>query len=91
MTPKIMTTIAASRARMLGVLERLHAERDPDCGVWEHWTIPALEGRRMAVEGCRAHDILISRGRDDGPRCESGWTGDRCSLPLHHDGPHSNE
>lgn len=30
-------------------------------------------------------------GRDVAPRCESGWTGDRCSLPLHHDGPHSNE
>jgi hypothetical protein len=23
-------------------------------------------------------------------RCESGWTGDRCTLPLFHDGPHSN-
>lgn len=22
--------------------------------------------------------------------CESGWTGDRCSFPLFHDGPHSN-
>jgi len=25
------------------------------------------------------------------PRCESGWTGDRCSFPLFHEGPHSNE
>ena len=24
-------------------------------------------------------------------RCESGWTGDRCTLPLFHSGPHSNE
>ncbi len=60
MTPEIMRTVDASRARMLGVLGRLHAERDPDCRVWEHWTIPAREGRRMRVEGCRAHDILIS-------------------------------
>jgi hypothetical protein len=22
--------------------------------------------------------------------CESGWTGDRCTFPLFHDGPHSN-
>jgi hypothetical protein len=52
--------IAESRARMLGVLERLHAERDPDCLTWEHWAIPAFRGDRMVVEGCRAHDILIS-------------------------------
>ena len=25
------------------------------------------------------------------PRCESGWTGDRCTFPLHHAGPHSND
>jgi hypothetical protein len=60
MTPEIMQKVDASRARMLGVLERLHAERDPDCHVLEHWTIPALEGQRMRVEGCRTHDILIS-------------------------------
>lgn len=23
--------------------------------------------------------------------CESGWTNDRCTFPLHHEGPHSNE
>ncbi len=45
---------------MLGFLERLHAERDPDCRIWEHWTIAAFGGERMAVEGCRTHDILIS-------------------------------
>jgi hypothetical protein len=60
MTPELMDRIDASGTRMLGVLERLHAERDPDCRIWEHWTIPAFGGERMAVEGCRAHDILIS-------------------------------
>ena len=60
MTPELMDRIDASRGRMLGVLERLHAERDPDCRIWEHWTIPAFGGERMAVEGCRTHDILIS-------------------------------
>lgn len=25
------------------------------------------------------------------PSCGSGWTGDRCTLPLGHDGDHSNE
>ena len=60
MTPEIMSKVDASRARMLGVLERLHAECDSDCRVWEHWTIPAFRGDRMAVEGCRKHDILIS-------------------------------
>lgn len=24
-------------------------------------------------------------------RCESGWTGDRCTLSLDHEGAHSNE
>lgn len=23
--------------------------------------------------------------------CESGWTGDRCQLTLHHEGPHDND
>jgi hypothetical protein len=27
----------------------------------------------------------------DKPRCESGWTGDRCTKALDHKGPHSNE
>jgi hypothetical protein len=65
MTPELMDRIDASRARMLGVLERLHAERDPECHTWEHWTIPAFGGERMAVEGCRAHDILSSREGND--------------------------
>jgi hypothetical protein len=60
MTPELMDRIDVSRTRMVGVLDRLHAERGPDCRIWEHWTIPALKGQRMAVEGCRAHDILIS-------------------------------
>ncbi len=60
MTPEIMRGVDASRARTLVFLERLHAERDPDCHVWEHWTIPAQERRWLTVEGCRTHDILIS-------------------------------
>lgn len=28
---------------------------------------------------------------DHAPRCESGWTGDRCTKRLDHKGPHSNE
>ena len=60
MTPEIMRKVDASRARMVGVLERLHTEPDPDCRTWEHWTIPVFGGDRMAVQGCRMHDILIS-------------------------------
>ena len=59
MTPAIMAKVEATRERMLRVLEALHAERGADCTTWERWTIPAREGRRMAVEGCREHDILI--------------------------------
>lgn len=27
---------------------------------------------------------------ESGQKCESGWTGDRCTFPLFHEGPHSN-
>lgn len=30
-------------------------------------------------------------GTEERTRCESGWTGDRCSRPLGHAGRHSNE
>jgi len=44
------------------------------------------------VKGLRAvADRMFAEGGHAPMRCESGWTGDRCSLPLHHDGPHSNE
>ena len=56
----IMAAVERSRHRMLGALHDLHAQRDPDCHVWEQWTIPAAESKRMPVEGCRKHDILIS-------------------------------
>ena len=67
MTPEIRAKVDASRIRMVVVLERLYTERDPGCRVWEHWSIPAFGGERMAVEGCRMHDILIS-SRDGNAR-----------------------
>jgi hypothetical protein len=38
-----------------------------------------------------AHNEAMDRMFPDGARCESGWTGDRCQLPLFHDGEHDNE
>ena len=35
--------------------------------------------------------MIAPSGFPEGARCESGWTGDRCALPLFHDGPHDNE
>lgn len=29
-------------------------------------------------------------GAETGQACESGWTGDRCTFPIFHEGPHSN-
>ena len=44
------------------------------------------------VRGLRAvSDRMFAEGEHASMRCESGWTGDRCSLPLDHDGPHSDE
>ena len=41
------------------------------------------------VRGLRAvSDRMFAEGEHAAMRCESGWTGDRCSLPLDHDGPH---
>ena len=43
------------------------------------------------VRGLRAvSDRMFAEGEHAATRCESGWTGDRCSLPHHHDGPHDN-
>ena len=39
----------------------------------------------------RAQADLSGGGNPPAERCESGWTGDRCKLPLFHAGPHSNE
>ena len=46
----------------------------------------------------RAHYVIHPNGggyREDpntpSPRCESGWTGDRCTKRLFHEGPHSND
>ena len=60
-----MRAVDASRMRMVGFLERLHAERDPRVpylGALDH---PRLRSERMAVEGCSKHDILISSREGD--------------------------
>ena len=60
-TPNSWIGSTSAARRMLGVLERLHARagpRLPRSG--SEWTIPAFRGERLAVEGCRTHDILIS-------------------------------
>jgi hypothetical protein len=41
------------------------------------------------VQGLRAvSDRMFAEGEHAAMRCESGWTGERCSLPLDHHGPH---
>ena len=41
------------------------------------------------VQGLRAvSDRMFAEGEHAAMRCESGWTGERCSRPLDHDGPH---
>ena len=57
---------------------------------------PVVTGlSRMEVPGWKAavaRDAGVTLPtRKSRPRCEMGWTGDRCSRPLFHDGPHSNE
>lgn len=65
--------------------------------------VAAEQARRAEIRLCRgemgeAHDASWYESRqtldqwldEQGPRCESGWTGDRCEFPLFHDGPHSN-
>lgn len=47
------------------------------------------EGRAFDPEWFAAVDLEIARRGQ--PACESGWTGDRCTFPLFHDGDHSND
>ena len=43
------------------------------------------------VQGLRAvSDRMFAEGEHAAMRCESGPTGERCSLPLGHDGPHDD-
>lgn len=53
----------------------------------------------VAAEVRRRAEIRLERGEygqhdaawyEPRPLCESGWTGDRCTFELFHDGPHSN-
>lgn len=52
-------------------------------------------GSRFMIEDLREM-IAADFGDEDeeelefDSRCESGWTGDRCQLPLGHEGPHDN-
>lgn len=43
------------------------------------------------AEGCGWWRPIAGPSRDAIERCESGWTGDRCTKRLFHAGPHSNE
>jgi len=35
--------------------------------------------------------LMGEQNAAEGQRCESGWTHDRCTLPLFHGGHHSND
>lgn len=48
-----------------------------------------LRARYFASNPAEAAEVIART--EPGPRCESGWTGDRCVFPLFHDGPHSND
>lgn len=61
--------------------------RDPNFQVARVlWIEPA-----NAVRPADARQALARRDRLVRAACESGWTGDRCTFPLFHDGPHSND
>lgn len=45
------------------------------------------DGDWYTVSGAADYD----RAARESLRCESGWTGDRCTFALFHDGPHSND
>jgi hypothetical protein len=47
---------------------------------------------RVGITDGVVQSVAIARSNlgYTGPRCESGWTGDRCPLPLYHEGDHDN-
>lgn len=68
----------------------IHAYREPAVAELQDAEVELAERGlhtrvKYAIHGYQA------QVRAPGPRCESGWTGDRCKLPLFHAGPHSNE
>lgn len=50
-----------------------------------------LQAKCKTCRGQYRHDRRVLRkALATKPVCESGWTGDRCTLPLGHEGAHSN-
>lgn len=71
------------------------------CDVGPSGSLFPQDGATISNARCRSCLRPLAYGRDGlwrhrpeprrRERCESGWTGDRCSRPLGHDGRHSNE
>lgn len=51
----------------------------------------AARAAKYAPDDAEATRVRKGAWREVGGRCESGWTGDRCTYRLGHPGPHSNE
>jgi hypothetical protein len=57
-----------------------------DCG--EH--VDQHIGRYLECPNGSGYEFESDASKVTGA-CESGWTGDRCTFPLFHDGQHSND
>lgn len=60
---------------------------------WELYEISWTDGRELSQRrsGWYPTRYAAASAVAKGPRCESGWTGDRCTFPLFHFGRHSND